>query len=198
MHCMLAAYRSIFDFFEGKKLTWNELEDLTGFENTRAAWTIQALTTLAKGSYDITMVEPFDYAQYLTEGERYLASLMTPEKLEWMLKNSNILEIGQYIPDFLATVDYACRRATDKDISKMLADGRLVFVTLDARTLNNEEGYSDHAVLVIGEDETDFIVHDPGLPPIPYRHISKSKLYQAMGGDNATGEVTGFKLKMHA
>jgi len=195
MHCMLAAYKSIFDYFENKKLSWEELEELTGFENGRAAWTVKALTAMAKGSYDIKMVEPFDYGRYVEEGVGYLKDLFSPEKLEWMLEHSNILEMPAYIPDFLKAVRYECRSATNDDIAHMLSEGRLVFVTLDSRTLNDETGYSDHAVLIIDEDGEDFIMHDPGYPPQPYRRVSKAKLHAARGGDGATGEVTGFKLK---
>lgn len=195
MHCMLATYRSVFDYFENKHFSWEELEELTGFENKRAAWTVKALTIMAKGPYDIEMIEPFDYERYAREGEGYLKKLFSLEKLDWMLAHSNILEMPEYIPDFLKTVHYTCRLATNEDISRMLSEGRLVFVTLDFRTLNDEAGYSDHAVLVIDEDGDDFIVHDPGLPPRPNRRVPKAKLHAARGGDEATGEVTGFKLK---
>ena len=195
MHCMLAAYRSVFDYFEHKKLSWEELEELTGYESKRAAWTVRALTIMARGSYDIRMIEPFDYARYLKEGLQYLSILMSQEKLDWMLKNSNILEMGEYIPDFLETISYECRLANNEDISNMLSEGRLVFVTLNAKVLNDESGYSDHAVLVIDEQRDSFIVHDPGLPPKPYRKVLKSKLFEARGGEESTGEVTGFKLK---
>lgn len=120
---------------------------------------------------------------------------MSEDKLRWMLQHSNILDMSKFIPDFLKTIKYQCRNATNADISKMLNDDRLVFVTLNSRALNDEEGYSDHAVLIIDEDRDDFIVHDPGLPPRPYRRVSKAKLHEARGGDQSTGEVTGFRLK---
>jgi len=195
MHCMLAVYRSIFDFFEQRKFDWDELEKLIGFENGRAAWTVKILSEMARGPYDIEMIEPFDYARYLTEGESYLHELMSPAKLKWMLEHSNILDMDVFIPDFLRDVQYACRIATNDDISRMLAGGRLVFVTLNSKALNEAEGYSDHAVLVIDERDEDFIIHDPGLPPRPYRVVAKSLLHKARGGDRSTGEVTGFKLK---
>jgi 23S rRNA pseudouridine1911/1915/1917 synthase len=59
--------------------------------------------------------------------------------------------------------------------------------------LKGEEGFVSHAVLVIGREGGDYIVHDPGLPPQPNRHIARSLLWDAMGGDDHTEEVTGFK-----
>lgn len=80
----------------------------------------------------------------------------------------------------------------------MLTEGRLVFVTVDAGTLNGTKDYVDHAVLVVGREDTNYIVHDPGPKAQPDRRISRAKLLEAMGGEDNTAEVTGFKLQSKA
>ncbi len=194
-HCMLAVYRSIFDYFYDERLDWLELEKLTGFKPGKAAWSLTIISYLAERGMDIRMIEPFDYARYYTIGEPYLDELFTPVEKDWQLKHGNILEIRPLIPDFLEKVKYELKRPSLEDIDSMLDEGRLVFVTVDSRILNDKPGYFSHAVLVIGNSRDQYIIHDPGLPPQPNRHVSKQKLYEAMGEEEKTSEVTGFRLK---
>ncbi|MFI5275465.1 MAG: RluA family pseudouridine synthase [Candidatus Saccharimonadales bacterium] len=198
MHCMLAAYRSVIAYFLHRELTWDELEELTGYTLNRAAWTIKALVDMQDMGLDIRMIEPFDYRRYLKEGEPYLHELYSSEEVEWYLANSNVKDIQSFIPKFLERVKYVCRRARMADIDSMLNENRLVFVTVNAQTLNDMEGFTSHALLVIGREGNDFVAHDSGgklLEPTSNRIISRKKLWEAMGGENNTAEVTGFKLK---
>jgi 23S rRNA pseudouridine1911/1915/1917 synthase len=195
---MVAVYRMVREHFEGKLRSWDEMDTFTGYHIGRAAWTLAPLTKMASGLYDIRMIEPFDYRKYANQGRAYLQKALPPEQLEWQLKHSNILDIQQEIPAFLRTVKWEHRSATTEDIDAMLTDGRLVFVTVNSKVLSGEEGYSSHAVLIIGREHGNYIVHDPGLPPMPSRRISRELLFEAMGGDGNTAEVTGFKLKTKA
>lgn len=195
MHCMLAVYRSIFDYFLHRKLSWKEMESFTGYEPGRAAWTVKSLVQMQRMGFDIRMVEPFEYARYEKEGVAYLDELYTREQREWFVEHSNILDIQPYIPEFLAAVAYECRRPTLADIDAMLDERRLVFVTLNSKRLNGQDGYTDHAVLVLYREGDDYVVHDPGHPPQPNRIVPRDRLWHAMGAEQSTSEVTGFKLK---
>jgi RluA family pseudouridine synthase len=197
-HCALAIYRSLFEYFLGQKLSWKDIETFVDYKDGRAPWTLYPLTKMASLGLDIRMIEPFDYREYAKRGRAYLNEVFPKSKAEWMLANSDVLDIAPHIPEFLKTVYWENRRASLQDIDNMLTDGRLVFVTLNSRALNDQEGYVDHAILVIGREHGDYIVHDPGLPPQPNRHLSRHKLWGAMGGETHTAEVTGFKLKTQA
>lgn len=194
MHCMPAVYRSIFDYFLRRKMSWREAEAFTGFADGRAPWTILALTKMARMGFDIRMIEPFDYRAYAERGRTYLEERYPQQQLEWQLAHANILDIRPFIPDFLKRVKWEHRRAALEDIDKMLAEKRLVFVTLNSRILNGKEGFSSHAILITGSTKDAYIAHDPGLPPRPDRHIPRELLWNAMGGATNTAEVTGFKL----
>jgi hypothetical protein len=193
-HCMLAVYRSVFDYFYDEKISWAELEALTGYEPKKAAWSLTIISYLTKRGMNIRMIEPFDYVRYYAIGESYLEELFPSAEKDWQLEHGNILEIRPLIPDFLERVKYELKKPTLEDIDSMLVEDRLVIVTLDSRVLNDKPGYFSHAVLVIKDAGDHYIIHDPGLPPQPSRHVSKQKLYAAMGGEKTTSEVTGFRL----
>lgn len=194
MRCMVAAYRSIVQYFTGKRLSWEQADELTGYKDGQAAWTLGALTKMVAMGFDIRMIEHFDYRAYAEQGEAYLRHAYPAREVDWWLAHSNIRDIQPLIPEFLKTVHWEQRRPHLQDIDDLLADGRLVFVTLNSYALNDSPGYASHALLIIDNEDGSYIAHDPGLPPHPARKIPREKLWSAMGGDANSAEVTGFKL----
>ncbi|MGI0134771.1 MAG: hypothetical protein ACREBW_07440, partial [Candidatus Micrarchaeaceae archaeon] len=194
MHCMAAAYRSIIQYFTGKRLSWEQADALIGYEDGRVAWALGALTKMVAMGFDIRMIERFDYHAYAERSEAYLRHSYPDTEVDWWLQHSNILDIKPLIPEFLKTVHWEQRRPCLQDIDDMLAENRLVFVTLNGCTLNDSPGYARHALLVIDNENGSYIVHDSGLPPQPARRVPREKLWESMGGDANSAEVTGFKL----
>lgn len=191
---MLACYGSILEYFTGEPHSWDKLDELTGFKENKAAWTISAIIKMNEMGFHIKMVEPFDYQRYYEIGEPYLSEVFTDSQLDWQLKNSNIKEMKNYIPRFVDLNLNICRTPTLADIDEMLADRMLVTVTLNSRELNEKPGYNSHMILIIGKNNDTYIAHDPGLPPIPRRAISSELLWRAMGAGREAADVTGFRL----
>ena len=196
LSCFLACLRSALEYFSNKSWSWEELETLTGFQKNKTAWTVKTWTTLSQQGFDINMIEEFDYKKYYDEGESYLSTFLNPEELSWQQEHSNISEIRPFIPEFLKTVHFEQKSPTLKYIDELLDKDYLVIVQLNSSALNDDEGYISHAVLVYDSTEDEYIAHDPGNHDsgISGRHISKAKLYKAMGGNNNTVEVTGIKV----
>src|SRR5437868_15502466 len=88
LHCEMAVYASVIDYFLHKKMSWTELESLVGFKPGKAAWTVEALPKMSRMGLDIRMIEPFDYGRYQNEGEAYLSSLYSQDELEWFYEHS--------------------------------------------------------------------------------------------------------------
>lgn len=198
MRCMLATYRSIFDYFLHRKTNWDELAAFTGYTPGRAAWTLKSLVQFAAMGFDITMIESFDYRSFSKEGEAYLQTRYGPEELSWYLQHSNLMDIAPLIPAFLQTINHQQRSPELHDIDELLRQGRLVFVTVNSRVLNSREGYASHALLITDKVNEHYIAHDPGSnqdAPQADRPITADLLWAAMGGEGNTSEVTGFKLQ---
>jgi hypothetical protein len=191
--CMLACYRSVLEYFDGRPYSWEELEKLSGFKPGRAAWTVKAWTTLARQGFDIKMTENFDYHEYFKEGEAYLQTFLKPEELKYQLERTNLLEIRPLLPEFFKTVRQIQKSPVLADIDELLSDGYLVLAQLNSRALNQQAGYVAHMVLITTKEHDMYIAHDPGLPGQENRSIAPNLLYNAMGGENNTTEVTGIK-----
>lgn len=197
MRCISAIYRSVITYFLGKEPSWEELAALVGSQPTQPVWTFKALTAMISDYHmSVKMIEPFNYKKFASEGTDYLYDLYDNEEQKLYLSNTNIREAKPQLTKFIAAVRPLCRRATLQDIDEMLDEGRLVFVSVNDQTLNGKEGFSKHALLITSREDDGYIAHDPGLPPVPNRHISRSELWDAMGGDTNTAEVTGFKNRV--
>lgn len=193
---MLAVYKMVVDHFTHKVLDWEELDLLSGHRPQRKVWTVRALTLLANDfGLGIKHYEPFNYRRLASEGKDYLYELYDNEEVEWYAEHSNLQALGVYLTTFLATVRPLTQQAELKDIDALLTEGRLVSVTLDGRILNGDLGNAYHAVLVIGREGDEYIVHDPGLPAQANRRIWREQLWEAMGGEENMSEVTGFMLR---
>lgn len=191
MSCSLANYRSIIEFFTGKRPSWEEVENLQGFKPGVAAWTIKALTEMSEDGWTIEMYEPFDYSRFLQDGETYLRKQFGDEVADWQLANSNISEMKEYIPKFLQTVKQAVKSPDSDDIESLIDDGMLVTAVLNSRVLNGKNGYVGHSILIFDYDDLSYKFHDPGLPGVKSRVESKELILKAMG---SASDVTGFRL----
>jgi 23S rRNA pseudouridine1911/1915/1917 synthase len=195
MRCAVAVYRMLFDYFLHRKLSWEEAEKLAGFKDGKAAWTVTIWVRMANMGFDIRMIEPFDYRRYMSEGDSYLRSFLSPDEYKWLTRHSNLLEIQPYIPEFLAAIQVEQKRPTLDDIDDMLSEDRLVFLTLNSNVLDDKPGVNQHAVLVIEKEGDAYRIHNPVREPEPYRLVQADKLWQAMGGEQSISEATGVKFK---
>lgn len=193
MGCMVAALRSTLEYITSESYTWDEIADILGYTPGKAAWTVKAWTQLARQGFDIRMVEKFDYKRFQYEGEDYLRATLRPEEFAWQLKNSNVMDIRALIPEFYETVHHVQRSPALGDIDDMLQNGYIVLVQLNSRILNGKDGFVAHMITIYDTYGDAYIAHDPGLPPIPERKISRELLLRAMGGRDNTTEVTGIR-----
>lgn len=188
---MTATYSMIIEYFTGKHLSWPELEAMSGFKDDKPAWSMQAYIAMYKMGIRVKMYDSFDYRAYLKRGLDYYKQFLTPQEYEWQIKHAALPD-KKLIPEFLEVIDWKCKSANLHDIEELLKHDMIVTVGLNMRALNQQDGFVLHAVLILEESGVDFIVHDPGLPAVEYRKVSKALLYQAMGGDGHNQEVAGF------
>lgn len=193
---MLAIYKMVVKHFTHKTLDWQQLDELSGHRPQRKVWTVRSLTALANDyGLSVRHIEPFNYRRLASEGKEYLYELYDNEEVEWYAQHSNLGALGVFLTTFLATVRPHTQQASLNDIDDMLAEGRLVSVTLDGQILEGVTGNAYHAVLLLAQEGDNYVAHDPGPPGQAFRRIPRDLLWQAMGAEQNLAEVTGFMLR---
>jgi 23S rRNA pseudouridine1911/1915/1917 synthase len=190
-HAQAAVYQMLLDYYLNRKLSVGEVESFLGSAEGRAVWPLKPLITMARQGFDIRMIIPFDFARYAEQGQAYLEEQYSSDAAEWLVQHSNILDITEYIREFLRTVKPEVRRANLKDIDTMLSEDRLVALTYDAPTTSNKKNHTMHSLLILQREGEKYIVHDPGLPAQSYRRLTRHQLWEMIGGDQHMAEVTG-------
>jgi hypothetical protein len=189
MYCVLAVYRSLFDYFFDEKVTFETLEKKARAEQGKAVWHLILDIELAKRGVRIVNIETIDYWRLYKEKEIYLKNLYDTQTAEYYLTESNIINLYDIIPKYLEHVTHVTKEPTVDDIDNLLAKGYIIGAEINSRILNNKPGFSLHYVLIQKGNEGAYVVHDPGLPPIENRIVSRDELEKSLAN-----EITGFKL----
>lgn len=195
MHCSQSVFRSLFEYLCNEKYSWEEIDKLTKTIQGKGSWTMAAYIELAKRGVEVINLEPFDYAQYYQEGVPYLERTFDHNTVQYYLTKSNLLTVRDDIPEFLRLVYHESRRASIEEIDQFLDNGYLIGTEINSRILNKKPGFSLHYVLIKGREGDNYIINDPGLPPLENRLVSKKEFMEALGGETANGEVTAVKKK---
>ncbi len=196
MHCSQAVFRSLFNYFFKENLSWKQIDRITKTIPGKGSWTMAAHIELSKRGIEVVNIEPFDYERFYKKGVDYLKSSFDEKTVNWYLQKSNLLAVKEDIPQFLQLVKHETRRATIKDIDLFMKNGYLVGAEINSRVLNKKPGFSLHYVLIIGMDNGNYFINDPGgssSPPLEGRVVSKRELIRALGEEGANGEVSAFR-----
>ena len=109
-HCVQASFRIILKYFLPERdFTWTELDELSKKEKGKGTWWFPFLAEIQKLGLDIIDVSRFDLKKFYKEGEVYLRAAHDSEVANWMFDKSNLMQVRQYIPLFLKTVDFQNR-----------------------------------------------------------------------------------------
>ncbi len=195
MRCVPAVFKMVLKYFQpDKEYSWKELDKLTEHKDDKGTWVFPALTKLKKQGFEIVKMGSFDLQKFYKQGEKYMREFHKPEVAEWYLTKSDVLDKREEIPEHLEAVKPQQKIPTEKDIVELLEKGHLVATDINARILNDKPGYSSHFVLIIGYDDRNFIIHDPGLPSYKSRIVPKEKFKKAWyHGGKSYASLTAFK-----
>lgn len=185
LQCAQAAYLSIATYFDPKlSITWDEWSKLTGFVKDKGTWATTGLLWFKNNGYDVQHISLFDYEDFATNGGNYLIREFGQEVGEWQVAHSNIAHEQLLAKSALQSGIFKKQEPTQEDIKKYLDSGYLVKCLVNSSALSNKKGYVGHTVVVVGFDDTGFIMHDPGLPPLPNRHVPYTDFEKAWAYPN--------------
>ncbi len=194
--CVPAVFRMVMKYFwPEKKFGWKEADELVGHVEGKGTWFFPAFVKMRRMGFEVEYLDMFDYGRFYDEGEKYLLERQKGDrkKVGWYLRKSDLLEKRELIPGFVVSGIQKKLVPEIKDVEKYLMQGWLVACDVNACVLNNLDGYSPHYVLVVGVDEEQFWIHDPGLPPYQNRGVSKAKFFKAWSFDGDARSLAAFR-----
>lgn len=195
MHCVNAVFRMVHQYFFGKDLTWKEIDTLTHAVPAKATWTFVGEMEFAKKGLEVINIEPVDYKLLYKEGVGYLSNVVGKKTAEYYFQKSNIASVIQLIPEYLEYVKHETRRSSIDEIITFLKQGFLIGTEVNSETLNKKNGFDLHFVLLYDFDKENIILHDPGLPPIKKRKVSREEFKKCFAYEGANQGITLFKIK---
>lgn len=196
LHCCQAVTRMILKYFQpNKNYSWEKINRLTGFKKGLWTWPLQIEIELARRGFDVYSKELFDYNKFAKLGAKYIIQRYGKEVGEAQIKNSDIPAETKKIKGYLKHIKTENAVPTLKDIKNFLQKSYLVSCNINSRVLSKRKGYLGHLVLVYKLEGKNVYLHDPGLPPMPERKVSKLLFNKAWGYPSVSDKsMTAFKL----
>lgn len=181
-------------FLPEKDFNWEELEKLTAKKEGLWTWTMAGTIALKKMGFEIVNMEEFDYLRMAQEGEKYLAEKNGEETAKIQVAHCDIRQEMKLAKEFYDIFGNQNNLPEIKDIKNLLEDGYLVTCHVNFRILNEKEGYTGHFVVIIGFDDENLYLHDPGLPPQENRKVTNDLFLKAWAYPNEAAKyLVAFK-----
>lgn len=190
MYCVLAVYRSLYDYFFNEKLSFGELEKRSRAQKKKGVWHFLLDIELAKRGINIVNIETIDYQKLFKEKGTYIENLYDKQTVQYYFTKTNMLKVFDIIPQYLQSVHHVTKQPTIEDIDDLLGKGYIIGAEINSRILNNKPGFSLHYVLIQKRGKDSYLFHDPGLPGIENREVSIKDMERSLAN-----EITGFKIR---
>ena len=179
-HCLQAVLKMILKYFEPQKdYSFEELNILSDKAPEKWTWATRALINLHKMGYRLVNMEDFDYQKFSQNGEKYLIKKFGKKIACQQMTHSNIKKEMVDAKEFVEIFGNDFVLPETKNIKRFIDSNYLVGCNINANILNKEPDYCGHFILVIGYDDQNIFIHDPGAPPIPNRQVILSDFTSA-------------------
>ena len=198
VHCVQASFKMICEYFVPRtKISFKEWDKITTHKPGLWTWSTSGLMWFKKKGFEVVNIEAFDYNQFSIEGVKYLVNFFGEEVGRSQIEHSDIKQEMIISKDFVKKIKLETRIPKLQEIKTLLKDGFIVVCNINSYALDDEKGYSGHAVVVKGCTDSNLILHDPGLPPRQDLEVSDEKFYKAWAYPNENAcNLSAIKLKI--
>lgn len=195
-HCYQAALRMVLKYFlPDKEYSWEELEKFTAKKEGLWTWPTQAHMNLIKMGFDVIDMDDFDSKKFVREGGKYLIEKYGEEVGKKQIIRSDMKQEIKLMKEYETFKKHTMKLPGFEDIKIALRKGYIVICNVNMYALNDKSGYAGHFVVVYGNDDENFYLHDPGLPPSKNRKVSYKQFQKAWDyPDKNARNLTAFKL----
>lgn len=171
-HCFQAALKMVLKYFYPEEdYSWEDLDKKTAKVGSLWTWPMAGILWLKEKGMDIKVIEPFDYKKFVEVGGLYLIDEYGEEVGNEQIKHSDIEQERKLAKKYIKKIEIEKRIPELTEIKDYLEAGYLVGCNVNAKKLNNKDGYVGHFIIVKGFNDNNLILHDPGLPPLENRKV---------------------------
>ena len=196
-HCFQAALKMVLKYFKPEEnFTFEQLDKVTAKVEGLWTWPMAGSIWMQENGFEVVDVEEFDHDKFANEGISYMEKEFGKEVADAQEKHSDIEQEQRFSKIFLEKVAVQKRIPVLEDLRKFLKKGYLIICNVNSKALKEIQGYSGHAVVIIGFDESNFFIHNPGLPAIENQKVSFKLFEKAWAYPNENAKnILAFKLK---
>lgn len=163
--------------------TWDDIAKIVQWQPGYVVWPFRFWLWLIEHGVRVVDYDLIDYEAWAEKGLNGLKESVPEKEFEYYENNSKDLSAySEDIKRLLVSSNFTYHRRKPEfgDLLRYFEDGWVCELTLDAQTLDREEGFSLHRVVVLDITDKDVIFHDPRLKvPRPARKESIELVKQA-------------------
>ncbi len=161
--CALACYTMVAKYFF-PEVTFEEIGEVSRWKQGYAVWEMPFWNWIMERGVSVTDYDVIDYQAWAEQGLSGLKSSV-PEK-EFIYYETHTHNLDSYTADIQAAVQNPHftqhkRNPTWDDLLFQYNNGAVCAAVLDARTLDNAEGFDLHQVVVLDITDNEITFHDP-------------------------------------
>jgi hypothetical protein len=181
-HCLQASVMMVLDTITGKA-SWRDVNATTQYQDNFWSWMPAAAVALADRIKGIKYYSVVDYQQFVERGEEYFKKLNAsrPEWFEAQKQHAspNFIKEREVAAAMLKRSLFEQRVLTRKEIEGLLASSMMIALVNAGRLAEKNQSLS-HFVLVYNQSAENFVLHDPGLPPMREWLVNKQIFMKAL------------------
>jgi hypothetical protein len=181
-HCLQASVMMVLNTLS-IPVGWEDVNNMTQYEDDLYSWDSIVAVELAKYIPGVKLISELDYREFIQSGIGYLKGYWDISWFEIQQKKSSTgFKKEQDSAKILLNENlFECRNINKTDIEKFL-EKNLLIALVDSHKLQNKQGVAGHFVVMYGQDDNNFVLHDPGLPPKKGWVVEKDSFMEAFKG----------------
>lgn len=190
IHCMQMCLRSALAATGSRELmSVEEIDGITGFQKGKLTWPMRAYISVANRGRRVRVYDPTDFVRLAEDPEKYLFEEMGEETAKYIIAESDIAAAASDARTLLENknIQLHCDIPSEADLVRAINDTFLCICHVNQKMIRNEDGYEAHSVLVLRFDSesSEFIVHNPGPPPVACQRLGRELFLQAWASPSA-------------
>ncbi len=186
LRCLPACLRMALHAIEGRDPGAQVCEALAGFCAGHPTWNFRAYRTCAQRAR-VHVIDPTDFIRFSEDPLGLLTETFGPEDAAHLAQKADLAQAARDAGELCAptpNLTLECRIPTPEDLEMQLQQENLVLCGVDLRVLNGRAPGADHGVLCLNISEREVLLHDPGLPPWPFRRVPRDRFIAAWSTPN--------------